>query len=355
MLHERRGHLTHMNAIGELCAQFRKGILALMRQHGPDGVRQTVERYHRLFPAAAGSAWHPEAVSDMSTPEWQQLYVNAEHDGRVGVVTLARESYNWDVDAELNRALDWLRNEGIERIVVTGDFHISTQMVGADTGEFFAAMEDLESGLAITRGWSRTARRLHDDFLVSVAFVPGKRCLGGMLELLMHCHYLVAVEDARFGWPEVTLPVVPGMEACHWPLRRADEEGRRRILEMLLTGRPVKAADALGWLVDGAGPMDDALQEAWRLASETSPGAENRPVAEGPLEGIADAVPPLPVADSPLVEEGRRAIMACVTGACGTSAAEALEVQARQAAEFLAGAACRNGAVGAEFVKTIRI
>ena len=141
MLHEGRGHLTHMNAIGELCAQFRKGILAVMRGAGPDGVASTVARYHELFPAAAGSGWHPEAVADMSSPEWQQLYVNAEHDGTVGVVTLARESYNWDVDAELNRALDWLVAEGIERIIVTGDFHISTQMVGADTGEFFAATE----------------------------------------------------------------------------------------------------------------------------------------------------------------------------------------------------------------------
>ena len=76
---------------------------------------------------------------------------------------------------------------------------------------------------------------------------------------------------------------------------------------------------------------------------------------EGPLGGIADAVPPLPLADSPLMEEGRRAIMACVTGACGTTVAEALEVQARQAAEFLAGPACLRGVVGAEFVKTTRI
>ena len=55
------------------------------------------------------------------------------------------------------------------------------------------------------------------------------------------------------------------------------------------------------------------------------------------------------------MEEGRRAIMACVTGACGTTVAEALEVQARQAAEFLAGPACLRGVVGAEFVKTTRI
>ncbi|HZD05978.1 MAG TPA: hypothetical protein VE173_13790, partial [Longimicrobiales bacterium] len=267
MLHEGRGHLTHMNAIGELCAQFRKGILTVMRDAGPEDVVATVEAYHRLYPEAAqATSWFPEAVQDMDAPEWQQLWVNAEHDGDVGVVTLARESYGWDVDRELNRALDWLLEEGIERVIVTSDFHLSTQMVGADTGDFFDALEDVEAGLAITRGWSRTARRLHEDFLVSVAMVPGKRCLGGMLELLLHCHHVVAVEDARLGWPEVTLPVVPGMEGCHWPLRRAPREAWPRLLEMLLTGRPVAAREAVGWLIDAAGPLEEAVRMAWALA-----------------------------------------------------------------------------------------
>lgn len=353
MLKENRGHLAHMNAIGELCAQFRKGILAVMRERGADAVRATVERYHEFVPEAAEGAWHPDTLEAIDTPEWQQLYVNAEHDGTIGVVTISRESYNWDVDAELNRALDWLVEAGIERVIVTGDFHLSTQMVGADTGEFFAAMEDPAAGLAITTSWTRTARRLHDDFRTSVAFVGGKRCLGGMLELLMHCHHLVAVDDARFGWPEVTLPVVPGMEACHWPLRRADDAGRRRILEMLLTGRPVKAGDALGWLVDRAAPMNEALAAAWEFA-----GAEGedgrRPVESGALE-LADAIPTVPEADSPSMEAGREAIMQCVAEACRVPVGDALEVQAKIAADFLAGPVCRKGAVGAEYAKTMRI
>ena len=68
----------------------------------------------------------------------------------------------------------------------------------------------------MSRRWSATARRLHDEFAVSVGVVNGKRCLGGMLELMMHCHVLIAVEGAQLGMPEVTLPVVPGMEGCHW-------------------------------------------------------------------------------------------------------------------------------------------
>lgn len=357
MLKEQRGHLAHVNAIGELCAQFRRGILAVMRERGPAATRATVERYHEFVPSAAeGSAWFPETLDDMDSPDWQQLYVNAEHDGTVGVVTISRESYNWDVDAELNRALDWLKAQGIERIIVSGDFHLSTQMVGADTAEFFPALDDPAAGLAITRSWSRTVRRLHDDFRTSVAFVGGKRCLGGMLELLMHCHHLVAVDGVRFGWPEVTLPVVPGMEACHWPLRRTDGPGRKRILEMLLTGRPVKAEDARGWLVDRTGPMDTALATAWALASADGGDDDGRrPVQAGPLDGLMALVPAVSAPDSPGMEAGRDAILACVQASTGADVDEALDLQAKIAADFLAGPVCRKGAVGAEYAKTVRV
>jgi hypothetical protein len=134
-------------------------------------VRSTVEAYHRVHPQAAACAWHPAALERMDGPDWEQLYVNAEHDGTVGVVTLSRESYSWEVDRELNRALDWLKAEGIRRVIVTGDFHLSTQMVGADTSDFFTALDDVQAGLAITAGWPATARRLHDEFAVSVGFV----------------------------------------------------------------------------------------------------------------------------------------------------------------------------------------
>ena len=355
MLHEKRAHLTHMNAIGELCAQFRQGAVATLRELGPAKAKAIVAAYHRQNPAAATSAWHPEALEKMDGPEWQQLYVNAEHDGTVGVVTLARESYNWNVDRELNRALDWLKAAGIRRVIVTGDFHLSTQMVGADTADFFPALENVEPGLAITNGWSKTARRFHDDFETSVAFIGGKRCLGGMYELVMHCHYVVAVDDARVGWPEVNLPVVPGMEGCHWPFRRAAKEHWPKITHALLSGEAVKARDAVGWLLDAAEPMEKALATAWALASGTRKDLPRRGLEAGALSGVPTTVATLAPADDPLVEAGRAGIVACMTASCAKSATEALALQARIAAEFLASKACRDGRVGAEYARVMAV
>jgi enoyl-CoA hydratase/carnithine racemase len=354
MLHERRAHLPHVNAIGELCAQFRRGVLALMREDGPDGVRRTVEAYHRLHPPAATSAWYPDALDGMSGPEWQQLYVNAEHDGTVGVITVSRESYNRDVDAELNRAIDWLKAAKIERVILTGDFHLSTQMIGADTAEFYPALEHEAEGERIARTWSRTARRLHEEFAVSVGVVAGKRALGGMLELLTHCHYLIAVDGASLGMPEVTLPVVPGMEGCHWPLRKAQLADRPKVMRLLLTGVPVRARDAVGWLIDYAGPLDDALATAWQAARGGKHGLARRALDAGALDLPAD-VGALPAAGGPEAAAGRAAILECIRRACAVPLAEALAVQAGLSAAFMTSAACRGGAVGADYSKTVLV
>jgi len=355
MVQEQRSHLATMNAIGEQCAQFTRGLPAVIRARGADASRALVEQYHALHPEAAGGAWHPEAFEMIATPEWQQLYVNAEHDGTVGVIAIGREAYNTDVNAEMNRAIDWLKAEGIDRVIVTGDFHLTTQLTGADTGDFFPAMEDAEMGVAIAKGWSETARRLHGEFAVSVGFVNGKRALGGMLELLMHCHHLVAADDASLGMPEVTLPVVPGMEGCHWPFRRVAKEHWPRLLSFLLEGRAVRAPKALDWLVDFAGPLEEAIAVAWNTASGTDGGVPPREFADGALSGVADTVPPLGPAADPGMEAGREAILATIKGSTAVPLSQALDVQARHSGDFMTTKACLGGVIGGMYKKTVKI
>jgi len=354
MLHEKRGHLSHINGIGELCAQFRHGILAMIRSVGAEAAIQRVEAYHKLHPEAAGSCWYPDAFDELGSPEWQQLYVNAEHDGNVGVITISRESYNSDVDAELNRAIDWLKADAIDNVIVTGDFHLSTQMLGADTSEFYPALDDIEEGRRVAATWSAAARRLNDEFRVSVGFVNGKRCLGGFLELLTHCHYLVAVEDAVLGMPEVTLPVVPGMEGCHWPFRKANQTEWPKLVRMLLTGAPVRAKDAVGWLIDYSGPMQESLETVWRLASGEPVDLPMRKLDEGVLEGIPADVG-ISVSDNTAKEAARKAILDSIKNSCGVPLSEALDIQARHSADFMVTSSCREGSIGAEHEKVVMV
>jgi enoyl-CoA hydratase/carnithine racemase len=154
--------------------------------------------------------------------------------------------------------------------------------------------------------------------------------------------------------PEVTLPVVPGMEGCHWLFRKAGPDAWPRLVHMLLTGEPVKAADAVDWLVDYAGPLEDALGTAWALASGAATGIKKRKVDEAPLKEIpADAA--VPATDNPATEAARRAILGSIRASCGVSLSEALELQANHSADFTVTSHCGRGAIGAEHQKTMMV
>ncbi|MBM3326739.1 MAG: hypothetical protein FJY65_07140 [Calditrichaeota bacterium] len=353
LLRENRAHLAIMNAIGELCAQFNKGVVAMVRNMGADKAAAIVNAYHKLHPAAATGCWFPEVFARMDGADWQQLYVNAEHNGQVGVITISREALNWDVIHELNRAVDWLKAEGIHRVILTGDFHLSTQMVGADITEFYPALNSEQSGFQVARLWSECARRFHTDFEVSVGFVGGKRCLGGMLELLAHCHYLISVESAQLGLPEVTLPVVPGMEGCHWLFRKSDAANWHKVTGLLFTGKAVRAPDGIGWLLDYAGPMDEAIKIVWDITTGAK-GLPKRAIIGEPLSIPLDTYS-LPSTGNPLIIACRKAIADCIRGSTAVPLSQALEVQAKHSAGFMTSAHCRSGAVGSNWKKVMEV
>ncbi|MBV7410338.1 3-hydroxyacyl-CoA dehydrogenase NAD-binding domain-containing protein [Maritimibacter sp. DP1N21-5] len=80
-----------------------------------------------------------------------------------------------------------------------------------------------------------------------VAAIHGT-ALGGGFELALACHYRLALPDAHFGFPEITLGLVPTAGGTQRLPRIA---GARAALDLLVSGRPIDAmrAQALG-LVD---------------------------------------------------------------------------------------------------------
>ncbi len=99
-----------------------------------------------------------------------------------------------------------------------------------------------------------------------VAAIHGT-ALGGGLEIAMGCHYRVAVHTAVVGLPEVKLGLLPGASGTQRLPRLA---GVARALEIMLSGNPVSAADALA-----AGIIDRVVQadlpdEAVAMAKEVT-------------------------------------------------------------------------------------
>jgi 3-hydroxyacyl-CoA dehydrogenase len=66
--------------------------------------------------------------------------------------------------------------------------------------------------------------------------------LGGGLEVALGCHFRVAVPSARMGLPEINLGIIPGAGGTQ---RLPRIIGPEKALEMIVSGKPISAAEAL--------------------------------------------------------------------------------------------------------------
>ena len=90
--------------------------------------------------------------------------------------------------------------------------------------------------------------------------------LGGGCELAMACTLRIAADTARFGQPEINLGLIPGFAGTQ---RLSRLVGKTKAMEMILTGAPMSAQEALAMgLVNRVVPAADLMREARALAAE---------------------------------------------------------------------------------------
>jgi len=159
-------------------------------------------------------------------------------DDGVAVVTLKNGKVNALSQAllgELAEAAADLTADPPGAVVVTGGERIFA--AGADISEF----GDAERARAITAGFHAALDAVAAIPRFVIAAVSGY-ALGGGCELALACDYRIAGERAVFGQPEVLLGIVPGGGGTQ---RLARLIGPSRAKEMMVTGRQVKAEEAL--------------------------------------------------------------------------------------------------------------
>lgn len=106
-----------------------------------------------------------------------------------------------------------------------------------------------------------------------IAAVNGAAFAGGM-EMSLCCDFIYAAEHARFALTEVTLGIMPGAGGTQ-NLPRA--VGSRRAKEILLTGKPFTAAQALEWgMINRICTAESLLPEALETAATI---AGNAPIS----------------------------------------------------------------------------
>lgn len=140
-------------------------------------------------------------------------------------------------------------------------------VAGADISQ----MRDMTAleGKAFSELGLATCRRFETLPIPAIAVVNGY-ALGGGCELAMSCDWIIASDRAVFGQPEVKLGVTPGFGGTQRLLRLV---GRARAMELVTTGRQVKADEAMriglvNEVVAGDQLLDAAMGHAREIAAQ---------------------------------------------------------------------------------------
>ena len=188
-----------------------------------------------------------------------------ELDAPVAVVTLnrpeRRNALSLDLMRELMAALRTLAADGQARVVIlrsTGPVfsagHDLGELVGRDEaayGAIFDACVEL----------METIQRIPQPVIAEVA---GLATAAGC-QLVATCDLAIAAEEARFATPGVKIGLF-----CSTPMVALSRAiGRKRALQMLLTGQPIDAATAAEWgLVNQVVPAADLAATTRMLAAQ---------------------------------------------------------------------------------------
>lgn len=191
----------------------------------------------------------------------------------VAVVTLNRPEAMNAIDLEMWQELirvwtDFRDDPELRAAVLTGAGG-KAFCAGADAktrGDYYAGMTPFQRRERAERepGLGGLTRNL-SLWKPVIAAVNG-HCLAGGLELALACDIRIASENATFGLPEVRFGIIPGAGGTQ-RLPRLISPGRA--LEIILTGEPVTAEEALrAGLVERVVKPGDLLPAATALAEK---------------------------------------------------------------------------------------
>jgi enoyl-CoA hydratase len=210
--------------------------------------------------------------------------------GRVGWITINRPE-----------ALNALNTQVMNDIVAAASAFDADERVGAivltGSERAFAAGADIKemeskSGLDMVMddhfgGWAAFAA-VRTPVIAAVSGYA----LGGGCELAMMCDIVLAADTAKFGQPEITLGVIPGMGGSQRLIRAV---GYYKAADLILSGRMMDAAEAERCgLVSRVVPAADLRDEAGALADQIA--AKSLPSVYA-AKAVLDAALEVPLAE----------------------------------------------------------
>jgi 3-hydroxyacyl-CoA dehydrogenase/enoyl-CoA hydratase/3-hydroxybutyryl-CoA epimerase len=212
----------------------------------PKVLKFLASRDLELGPFAQGSA------GESGSP-WKHWKIAPDDNGVAWLVLdkagASANTLNEEVLTELDGVLASLERDPPKGVVLRSAKR-SGFIAGADITEFKGMTDAAGVEARLTKAHS-VVDRLDRLSVPTVAVIHGY-CLGGGLEIALACDFRIAVEDARFGFPEVMLGLHPGLGGT---VRLPRLINPLEAMSMMLTGRNVRdrRAKSLG-LVDAVVP-----------------------------------------------------------------------------------------------------
>ena len=212
--------------------------------------------------------------------------------GQVAVITLDRpavfNALNADVLRRLDQAHRDLLADPVTRAIVITGAGGKAFSAGADLDEISTV--DVDRADAFVGYGQQVFRRLELSPVPVIAAVNGL-ALGGGFELVLSCAFSVFSTTASVGLPESGLGLIPGYGGTQ---RLARLVGAGPALELMLTGQPVSAAEALRLgLVNRVVPAAALREEVETLARTiaSKPPIAARYIIEAVNKGLQMSMP----------------------------------------------------------------
>jgi crotonobetainyl-CoA hydratase len=208
-----------------------------------------------------------------------------ERRGNVAVITInrpeARNAINQAVSTALGDALHEAHVDPEVRVVVITGAGDKSFCAGADL-KAISRRENIFHPEHPEWGFAGYVSHFIDK--PTIAAVNGT-ALGGGTELALASDLVVAQESAKFGLPEVKRGLVA---AAGGVFRIVEQLPRKVAMELLFTGEPITAQDALEWgLINRVVPDGSALDAALELAERIT---VNAPLAVSASKRVACGV-----------------------------------------------------------------
>ncbi len=193
--------------------------------------------------------------------------LSIEHRDKVDILTITRpevlNALNFELLSSLKEAFLRFKGDPDRRVLIITGQGEKAFCAGADIPELRGRhILQQKQGMAFGQEVFNTLEGLGKP---SIAAINGY-ALGGGLEMALACTFRLASPNARLGLPEINLGLIPGYGGTQRLTRMV---GQAKALQMVLTGRPIHAEEALQLgLVYNVVGQEKLLDECLGLADQ---------------------------------------------------------------------------------------